>query len=174
MHNLDLILTLTAALTIAASLGYITHRLGLSPIVGYLIGGLVVGPYTPGFVANRELAEQLAEIGVILLMFGVGLEFHLKELLAVRRIAIPGAIVQSAAATILSVLVLRAFGWDWTAGIVFGLAVSVASTVVLVRVLTDNRALAHARRPYRGRLAGRRGPVHGVGAGRAANHLWSE
>jgi CPA2 family monovalent cation:H+ antiporter-2 len=141
MHNLDLILTLTAALTIAASLGYITHRLGLSPIVGYLIGGLVVGPYTPGFVANRELAEQLAEIGVILLMFGVGLEFHLKELLAVRRIAIPGAIVQSAAATILSVLVLRAFGWDWTAGIVFGLAVSVASTVVLVRVLTDNRAL---------------------------------
>jgi CPA2 family monovalent cation:H+ antiporter-2 len=141
MHNLDLILTLTAALTIAASLGYVTHRLGLSPIVGYLIGGLVVGPYTPGFVANRELAEQLAEIGVILLMFGVGLEFHLKELLAVRRIAIPGAIVQSAAATILSVLVLRAFGWDWTAGIVFGLAVSVASTVVLVRVLTDNRAL---------------------------------
>lgn len=141
MHNLDLILTLTASLAIAALLGYITHRLRLSPIVGYLIAGLVVGPYTPGFVANRGLAEQLAEIGVILLMFGVGLEFHLKELLAVRRVAVPGAAVQSVAATLLAILVLHAFGWTWTAGLVFGLAISVASTVVLIRLLTDNRDL---------------------------------
>jgi CPA2 family monovalent cation:H+ antiporter-2 len=141
MHNLDLILTLSVGLSVAAALGYVTHRLGLSPIVGYLIGGILVGPYTPGFVANRELAEQLAEIGVILLMFGVGLEFHLSELLAVRRVAIPGAITQSTVATLLSVVVLRAFGWDWNSAIVFGLAVSVASTVVLVRVLADNREL---------------------------------
>ena len=141
MHNLDLILTLTMSLAIAASLGYITHRLRLSPIVGYLIAGLVVGPYTPGFVANRELAEQLAEIGVILLMFGVGLEFHLKELLAVRRVAMPGAILQSVATTVLAVLVLRAFGWSGAAGLVFGLAISVASTVVLIRMLSDNRDL---------------------------------
>jgi CPA2 family monovalent cation:H+ antiporter-2 len=141
VHNFDLILTLTVSLAIAASLGYITHRLRLSPIVGYLIAGLVVGPYTPGFVANRELAEQLAEIGVILLMFGVGLEFHLKELLAVRRVAMPGAIIQSAATAVLAVLVLRGFGWGWAAGLVFGLAISVASTVVLIRMLSDNRDL---------------------------------
>src|SRR6187431_583576 len=95
MHNnLDLILTLTGGLAAALVFGYITHRLGLSPIVGYLLAGLAVGPNTPGFVANRHLAEQLAEVGVILLMFGVGLQFHLKELLAVRHIAIPGAIFQ--------------------------------------------------------------------------------
>jgi CPA2 family monovalent cation:H+ antiporter-2 len=141
MHNLDLILTLTACLAIAALLGYITHRLRLSPIVGYLMAGLVVGPYTPGFVANKDIAEQLAEVGIILLMFGVGLEFHLKELLDVRRVAVPGAIVQSAVATLLAIVVLHAFGWSWTAGLIFGLAISVASTVVLVRVLADNRDL---------------------------------
>lgn len=138
MHNLDLILTLTGGLTAAFILGYITHRLGLSPIVGYLLAGIVVGPFTPGFVADRHLAEQLAEVGVILLMFGVGLQFHLDELLAVRRVAVPGAIVQSAAATLLGALAVRQFGWDWGAGIIFGLAISVASTVVLVRVLADN------------------------------------
>jgi CPA2 family monovalent cation:H+ antiporter-2 len=141
MHNIDLILTLTASLAAALALGYVTHRLGLSPLVGYLLAGIAVGPRTPGFVANRELAEQLAEVGVILLMFGVGLHFHLKELLAVRRIAVPGAVVQSLVATVLGAVTARAFGWGWAAGVVFGLAVSVASTVVLTRVLVDHNDL---------------------------------
>lgn len=141
MHNFDLILTLTGSLAAALTLGYVTHRLGLSPIVGYLLAGMVVGPHTPGFVADRGLAEQLAEIGVILLMFGVGLHFHLKELLAVRRVAVPGALGQILVATALGTVVARAFGLDWTAGVVFGLAISVASTVVLIRVLADNRDL---------------------------------
>src|SRR6188472_4480932 len=126
MHGYDLILTLTGGLGAALVLGYITHRLGLSPIVGYLLAGLLVGPHTPGFVANSGLAEQLAEIGVILLMFGVGLQFHVEELLAVRRAALPGAIVQSGVATVLGALVAHWFGWTWGAGLVFGLALSVA------------------------------------------------
>jgi CPA2 family monovalent cation:H+ antiporter-2 len=109
MPHLDLILTLTGGLAAALVLGYLTHRLGLSPIVGYLLGGIAVGPHTPGFVANRALAEQLAEVGVILLMFGVGLQFHLKELLAVRRIALPGAVAQSVVATVLGAVVALAF-----------------------------------------------------------------
>src|SRR5262245_45273908 len=141
MHNLDLIATLTGSLAAALVLGYITNRVGLSPIVGYLLAGLVVGPHTPGFEANKELADQLAEIGVILLMFGVGLQFHLKELLAVRRVAIPGAVFQSLIATTLGALVGAFLGWSWSAGIVFGLAISVASTVVLMRVLADNNDL---------------------------------
>jgi K+:H+ antiporter len=142
MHqNLELLLTLTGALAAALVLGYGTQRLGLSPIVGYLLAGIAVGPNTPGFVANREWAEQLAEVGVILLMFGVGLHFHFSELLAVRRVALPGAVVQSAAATILGTLAAVAFGWGWSAGLVFGLAISVASTVVLTRVLVDNNDL---------------------------------
>ena len=141
MHNLDLIVTLTGGLAAALVLGFATHRLGLSPIVGYLLAGIVVGPSTPGFVANRDLAAQLAEIGVILLMFGVGLHFHLKELLAVRRIAIPGAVAQSVVATLLGCLVGSGFGWSRPAGVVFGLAISVASTVVLLRVLADNNDL---------------------------------
>jgi monovalent cation:H+ antiporter-2, CPA2 family len=122
-------------------LGYITHRLGLSPIVGYLVAGILVGPHTPGFVADAALAEELAEIGVILLMFGVGLQFHIEELLAVRRVAIPGAIAQSGVATALGALLAVAYGWSWPAGIVFGMALAVASTVVLVRVLADNHHL---------------------------------
>jgi CPA2 family monovalent cation:H+ antiporter-2 len=141
MHDAGLILTLAGGLGAALVCGYATHRLGLSPIVGYLAAGLLVGPYTPGFVADTELATQLAEIGVILLMFGVGLQFHLDELMAVRRIAIPGAIVQSAAATVLGAVAVHALGWGWTGAIVFGLCLSVASTVVLIRVLTDARAL---------------------------------
>ncbi len=141
MHGVDLILTLTGGLAAALCLGYCTQRLGLSPIVGYLLAGIAVGPHTPGLVVNRDIANQLAEIGVILLMFGVGLHFHLKELLAVRRVALPGAIGQSIAATILGFLVTQAAGWTWTAGIVFGLAISVASTVVLLRVLSDNNDL---------------------------------
>jgi len=141
MHSFDLLLTLTGGLGAALAGGYLTHRLGLSPIVGYLFAGVLVGPYTPGFVADQHLAEQMAEIGVILLMFGVGLQFHLEELLAVRRVAIPGALGQSAVATVMGALVAHAFGWDVTGGVVFGMALAVASTVVLVRVLTDNRDL---------------------------------
>lgn len=141
MHNIDLILTLTGGMAAALALGYITQRLGLSPIVGYLMAGIAVGPHTPGFVANPAMAEQLAEIGVILLMFGVGLHFHLEELMAVRRVAIPGAIGQSLIATALGALVGIAFGWSWGGGLVFGLAISVASTVVLLRILSDNRDL---------------------------------
>jgi CPA2 family monovalent cation:H+ antiporter-2 len=139
MHeNLDLILTLTGSLAAALALGYVTQRLGLSPIVGYLLAGVAVGPNTPGFVANRELAEQMAEVGVILLIFGVGLHFHIEELLGVRRVALPGAVVQSLVATILGAVTAWAFGWSWAAGVVYGLAISVASTVVLTRVLGDN------------------------------------
>jgi len=141
MHGYDLILTLAGGLSAALVLGYVTHRLGLSPIVGYLLAGTLVGPHTPGFVADIALAEQLAEIGVILLMFGVGLQFHIEELLAVRRVAIPGAIAQSTVATVLGAILARAFGWDWPAGLVFGMALAVASTVVLVRVLADNNDL---------------------------------
>ena len=141
MHDYGLILTLAGGLTAATILGYFTHRLRLSPIVGYLIAGVLVGPHTPGFVADTSLAEQLAEIGVILLMFGVGLTFHLNELIAVRNVAIPGAVAQSAIATALGALVAHGLGWSWPAGIVFGLALSVASTVVLVRVLEDNNDL---------------------------------
>ena len=141
MHSLDFILTLAGGFGAALLFGYVTNRLGLSPIVGYLFAGLAIGPHTPGFVADQHLAEQLAEVGVILLMFGVGLQFHVEELLAVRRIAIPGALLQSASATVLGALVGRAFGWSWETGIVFGIALSVASTVVLVRVLADNNDL---------------------------------
>jgi CPA2 family monovalent cation:H+ antiporter-2 len=141
MPETGLILTLAAGLGAALVGGYLTQRLGLSPIVGYLIAGVVVGPYTPGFTADIHLAEQLAEVGVILLMFGVGLQFHLDELLAVRRVAIPGAVLQSLVATVLGASAGRAFGWTWPASIVFGLSLSVASTVVLIRVLSDSRQL---------------------------------
>ena len=141
MHDLSLILTLAGGLTAALLFGYVTHRLGLSPIVGYLLAGILVGPYTPGFVADAGIAEQLAELGVILLMFGVGLQFHIEELIAVRRVAIPGALLQSGVATALGIGIALAVGWSWSAGLVFGIALSVASTVVLVRVLSDSRDL---------------------------------
>jgi CPA2 family monovalent cation:H+ antiporter-2 len=141
MPETGLILTLAAGLGAALVGGYLTQRLGLSPIVGYLLAGIIVGPYTPGYTADVHLAEQLAEVGVILLMFGVGLQFHLDELLAVRSVAIPGAVFQSLVATVLGAIAGRAFGWTWPAAIVFGLSLSVASTVVLVRVLSDSRQL---------------------------------
>jgi len=141
MHNVDLILTLSAGLIGALTLGYVTHRLGWSPIVGYLLAGVLLGPHTPGFIADRHLADQLAEIGVILLMFGVGLHFRLKDLMAVGTIAVVGSICQGAIATLLGALICVALGWSWPAGIVFGLALSVASTVVLTRVLQDNNQL---------------------------------
>ncbi len=141
MQETGLVFTLATGFGAALIFGYITQRLGLSPIVGYLLAGVVVGPNTPGFIADAHLAEQLAEIGVILLMFGVGLQFHLEELLAVRRIAIPGAITQSGIAATLGAVAAHTFGWTWPASIVFGLALSVASTVVLIRVLSDSRQL---------------------------------
>jgi CPA2 family monovalent cation:H+ antiporter-2 len=140
-HDLPLILTLTAGLTSALIFGLITQKLRLSPIVGYLLAGVLIGPFTPGFVADGHIAEQFAELGVILLMFGVGIHFHLSDLLAVRKVAIPGALAQIAAATLLGVLLTWAFGWSLAAGVVFGLAISVASTVVLLRVLADNGSL---------------------------------
>jgi monovalent cation:H+ antiporter-2, CPA2 family len=141
VHGLDLILTLTGGLVAALVGGYLTQRLRLSPIVGYILAGLVVGPYTPGFVVDRHMAEQFAEVGVILLMFGVGMQLHIEDLLAVKRVAIPGAIVQSLVATAIGAFVAVQAGWALSAGIVYGVALSVASTVVLVRVLSDNRQL---------------------------------
>jgi CPA2 family monovalent cation:H+ antiporter-2 len=140
-HHTPLIATIVIGLVIAFVLGAVANRLRISPLVGYVLAGVAVGPYTPGFVADQWLASQLAEIGVILLMFGVGLTFHLDELLAVRRVAIPGALAQSAVATILGMVLARAFGWDWAAGVVFGMALAVASTVVLIRVLADHNDL---------------------------------
>lgn len=141
VHNIDLILTLAGGLTAALTLGFITQKLRMSPLVGYLLAGIIVGPYSPGFVADADTASQCAEIGIILLMFGVGLHFHLKDLLAVQRIVLPGAVAQITAATLLGMLVSHGFGWSWGAGAVFGMAISVASTVVLTRVLADNKAL---------------------------------
>ncbi len=142
MHGGEhLILTLAAGLSAALVLGYLTNRAGLSPIVGYLLAGLIVGPYTPGFVADRELASQLSEVGVILLMFGVGLHFHPGDLFAVRGVAIPGAVGQSATATVLGMAIALLFGWDLMGAIVLGAAISVASTVVLTRMLIDNNSL---------------------------------
>ncbi len=141
MPEFGLILTLATSLGAALIFGYITHRIGLSPIVGYLLAGVALGPNTPGFIANPELAEQLAEVGVILLMFGVGLQLHVEELLAVRRVAVPGAAAGIAAAAMLGAAVAAANGFSWGAAAVFGLTLSVASTVVLVRVLSDRHQL---------------------------------
>jgi len=141
VHHLDLILTLTGGLTAALLCGYLTQRIRLSPIVGYLLAGVVVGPFTPGFVANQELAEQFAEIGVILLLFGVGLDFHLDQLLKVRHLVLRGGILQIAWTASLTTVLTQFFGWELSAGLVFGLSLSVASTVVMVRVLSDNRSL---------------------------------
>src|SRR5262245_10326129 len=137
MHELGIIITLSAGLAAALVLGFLAHRIGLSPILGYLLAGVVLGPNTPGFVADAQTAAQLAEIGVVLLMFGVGLHFHLRDLLAVKSVAIPGALCQTLVATVLGLVVARLAGWSLAAGLVLGLAVSVASTVVLMRVLTE-------------------------------------
>src|SRR5258708_18011638 len=134
-HDITLITTIAAALGLAMVTGFIASRLSMPPLVGYLLAGVVIGPATPGFVADVALAGQLAEIGVMLLMFGVGLHFSLDDLLAVRRIAVPGAIVQIVVATALGATAATYWGWNLTASIVFGLALSVASTVVLLRAL---------------------------------------
>src|SRR5512147_571537 len=134
-HELTLINTIAAALGLALVLGFIAARLKLPALVGYLASGIVIGPFTPGFVADSSLAAQLAEIGVMLLMFGVGLHFSLDDLMAVRRIAVPGAVVQMGVATAMGVAVSWLWGWSLGAGVVFGLALSVASTVVLLKAL---------------------------------------
>jgi CPA2 family monovalent cation:H+ antiporter-2 len=148
-HDTPLIATIAAGLVLAFVFGMLAHRMRLSPLVGYLAAGVLVGPFTPGFVADAELAGELAEIGVILLMFGVGLHFSPKELMAVRAIALPGAMVQIAVATALGMGLAALFGWGLGAGLVFGLALSVASTVVLIRALTERRILDSDR----GRIA---------------------
>ena len=140
-HETTLITTIVAGLVLAFGGGFVASKLKLPPLVGYLLAGVAVGPFTPGFVADQELAMQLAEIGVILLMFGVGLHFSIKDLLAVRRIAIPGAVGQIAFATALGAGMAYLWGWSFGAGLVFGLALSVASTVVLLRALEERSSL---------------------------------
>lgn len=141
MHDISLITTIAFGFAAALFLGLLAKRLGLSPIVGYLLAGIAAGPHTPGFVGNIALATQLAEIGVIMLMFGVGLHFHLKDLLSVRGVAVPGALGQSLIATVACMAVAHWLGWSWSQGMVLGIAVSVASTVVLLRVLIDNNVI---------------------------------
>ena len=148
-HQTPLIAAIAAGLMLAFIFGLIAHRLRIQPLVGYLVAGVLVGPYTPGFTADPALAAELAEIGVILLMFGVGLHFSLKDLLSVARIAIPGAIGQIAVATLMGAGLSWALGWTPIAGFVFGLALSVASTVVLIRALQDR----HILETHRGRIA---------------------
>lgn len=140
-HSVTLITTITAAFGLALILGFIAVRLRLPVLVGYLLAGVLIGPATPGFVADMELSRQLAEIGVMLLMFGVGLHLSVDDLLAVRRIALPGAIAQIAIATALGAVVAHIWGWSFGAGVVFGLALSVASTVVLLRALESRGVL---------------------------------
>jgi len=140
-HETALIGTIAAAFGLAFVLGLAAARLRLPPLVGYLLAGVIIGPFTPGYVADTGLASQLAEIGVILLMFGVGMHFSVGDLLAVRRIAIPGAVAQITLATVLGMIVSHWWGWSWSAGMVFGLALSVASTVVLLRALEERGVL---------------------------------
>jgi len=136
-HDVPLIATIAVSLAFAFVGGLLAVRLRLPPLVGYLLAGIVVGPFTPGFVADAKLAPQLAEIGVILLMFGVGTHFSIRDLFAVRRVALPGAFTQIIVATALGAGVMTLWGWSLGAGIIFGLSLSVASTVVLLRALED-------------------------------------
>ncbi|MDQ3289383.1 MAG: Kef family K(+) transporter [Pseudomonadota bacterium] len=140
-HHTSLIAMLVGGFVLAFIFGALAHRLRLSPLVGYLIAGIVAGPFTPGFVGDPTLAPQLAEIGVILLMFGVGLHFSMRDLMDVRAIAVPGALLRILAATLMGWGLARVLGWTHGAGIVFGLALSVASTVVLLRTLEDRRMI---------------------------------
>ena len=140
-HNVSLISLIAVGLGLAMVFGYLAARLKVPPLVGYLLAGILIGPATPGFVADADLASQLAEIGVMLLMLGVGLHFSLPDLLAVKRIAIPGALIQIAVATALGLVTATLWGWGLGAALVFGLALSVASTVVLLRALESRGVL---------------------------------
>ena len=148
-HETPLIATIVIGLSLAFLLGLVAQRLKLPLIAGYLLAGIIIGPFTPGYVANQALATELAELGVILLMFGVGLHFSLKDLLSVKSIAIPGAIGQIGVATLAGVALALIMGWGLGAGLIFGLSLSVASTVVLLRALQDRNLVASDR----GRIA---------------------
>nr|HPG88413.1 cation:proton antiporter [Hyphomicrobium sp.] len=148
-HDTPLIATIVVGLSLAFIFGTLAQRIRLSPIVGYLLAGIFVGPFTPGFVADQVLATELAEIGVILLMFGVGLHFSFSDLLSVKAIAVPGALFQILSATVLGAGLALWFGWSIGAGLVFGLALSVASTVVLLRALQER----HLMTTEQGRIA---------------------
>ncbi len=148
-HHTPLIATIVAGLVAAFILGALAQRLKASPLIGYLLAGIVVGPFTPGYVADQSMANELAEIGVILLMFGVGLHFSLKDLMSARKVAVPGAIAQMTVATLMGMGMAHLMGWTLAAGFVFGLALSVASTVVLLRALQERRAV----QTERGRIA---------------------
>lgn len=148
-HDLPLITTIAAALGLALVFGFLAARMRMPALVGYLLAGIVIGPFTPGFVADTNLASQLAEIGVMLLMFGVGLHFSVADLLAVRRIAVPGAVVQILAATAFGGGLALLWGWSLAGALVFGLSLSVASTVVLLRALEARNALDS----FNGRIA---------------------
>ncbi|MPZ49672.1 MAG: sodium:proton antiporter [Dehalococcoidia bacterium] len=141
MFHSDLILTLVAAFVAATAGGFVAVRLGLPPIVGYLLAGIVIGPYTPGGSADSSIAAELAEVGVILLMFGVGLHFSMRDILAVGPIAVPGALGQSFVATILGVGISQLWGWSLTEGLILGLCLSVASTVVLLKALEERNLI---------------------------------
>ena len=149
LHETPLIATIVGGLGLAFVFGAIAHRFRFPPLVGYLFAGIAVGPFTPGFVADQGLASELAELGVILLMFGVGLHFSLEDLLSVRAIALPGAIVQIAIATFLGFGLALLMGWTVGAALVFGIALSVASTVVLLRAVQER----HLMGTERGRIA---------------------
>ena len=144
-HHLHIVLTLMLGFGLASLLGYIAQKFKFPTILGYLLAGYVISPYSPGFVGDVKTSEQLAEIGVILMMFEVGLHFNWKDLLNVKGIAIPGAIAQTFTAALATALFVHSLGWPMGSGIVMGLAVGVASTVVLVRVLTENELLATER-----------------------------
>src|SRR5215470_15782129 len=144
-HVPPLVSTLAIGLVLAFSLGVLAHRLKLPPQVGYLLAGIVLGPFTPGYVADQNIANQLAEVGIILLMFGVGLHFSLEDLLSVRAIAVPGALAQALVATPLGMAVGWWQGWSIGSGLVFGIALSIASTVVLLRLLQERRLLETER-----------------------------
>ena len=144
-HATPLITTIVGGLVLAFILGMIANKLRISPLVGYLLAGVLAGPFTPGFVADTKLAPELAELGVILLMFGVGLHFSLKDLMAVKSIAIPGAIAQIGVATLLGMALSAVLGWSLMTGIVFGLCLSTASTVVLLRALEERQLIDSQR-----------------------------
>ncbi|NNM43091.1 MAG: hypothetical protein HKM07_01950 [Chlamydiae bacterium] len=140
MH-IKIVLILTIGLSIATALGYLSHRIKLSPIFGYLLAGYCIGPYSPGYVADIVTAEQLAEIGVVLMMFSAGMHFKWQDLLSVKKIAVPGAIGQTLVSALIATTLMYGLGWSLESGIVFGLAIGVASTMVLIRLLSDNHLL---------------------------------
>jgi len=141
MKELNVLITLAGGLGAALVLGYIAHRLKLSPIVGYLLAGIAIGPFTPGLAVDPEVTRQFAEIGVILLLFGIGLRFQLRELVSVWPVAVPGALIQSSLSAVILALLLYLLGWSWSSGLILGLAISVASTVVMATVLAESHDL---------------------------------